>query len=535
MGGGSKLLRLAAVVGLAAATVVVTAPIASAAPLCANDLGAHTLTVTPQNGGGMTIRANGIWLDANDVDCIQLNNINTVFIDMTPFPASRVTFDLSFGALAPGFTDEGNGTSEIEFQLLGMSTGSSVKVIGTSSGDGIKLGRFVDHLNQTTVGQINLNALAEPSGQDADVTFQAFPDKVLVEPGGGNDTVAGTGAAALSGVFTLPIEITDTAGGEDHYTGGLGNDLIVDQLQSFVPDAWSGGAGTDTLQLGGGSGQVASITLDDVANDGIDCPGVSCAGANAGADFENVTGGPANETIAGTAGANVLTGGGGTNVLQGLDGNDTLRANQQGVDDFNGGSGRDTLTFQDYSLGFGTTVTMDGQANDGLAGHQTSNVRSDLEIVFGTTSSDVLTGNGRRNTFIGLSGNDQLFGKAGKDLLVPSDHDDTISGGKGLDTLSYKGNILPLTISAAAGQASGNGFDTFTGIEQIIGGQGNDGYFGSAGNDVFKAGPGNDTLNGGTGNDSLYGQQGDDSFDGGDGTDTCAQGPGSGTVVNCEA
>ena len=128
-----------------------------------------------------------------------------------------------------------------------------------------------------------------------------------------------------------------------------------------------------------------------------------------------------------------------------------------------------------------------------------------------------------------------MFGKAGKDLLVPSDHDDTISGGKGFDTLSYKGNILPLTISAAAGQASGNGFDTFTGIEQIIGGQGNDGYFGSAGNDVFKAGPGNDTLNGGTGNDSLYGQQGDDSFDGGDGTDTCAQGPGSGTVVNCEA
>ncbi len=535
MGGGSTPLRLAAVVVLTATTVVVSAPMASAAPLCANDLANHTLTATPQNGGGMTLQAHSGWLSVNDVDCIQLNNVNTVFVDLAPFPASRVTFNLSFGPLAPGFTDEGNGTSEIEFQLLGLGGGSSVRVIGTGGGDGIKLGQFVDHLNQTTVGQINLNALAEPTGQDADVTFQSFPDKVLVEPGLGNDTVAGTGAAALSGIFPRPIEITDTGGGEDHYTGGSGNDLIVDQLQSFVPDAWAGGGGTDTLQLGGGSGLAASITLDGIANDGIDCPGASCAGANAAADFENVTGGPANETIAGTAGPNVLIGGAGSNVLQGLGGNDTLRANQQGIDDFSGGTGRDTVTFMDYSLGFGTTVSLDNKANDGLVGHLTSNVRGDNEIVIGTGSSDVLVGNKRRNTFMGSTGNDTLSGKGGKDKLLPDGHDDTISGGKGFDTLSYANAVLPLTISVGVGQANGDGFDTFDTIEQILGGQGNDLYFGSDGNDVFKAGGGNDTINGSAGNDALYGQAGDDSIDGGIGTDTCDQGPGAGTVVNCEA
>jgi Ca2+-binding RTX toxin-like protein len=133
------------------------------------------------------------------------------------------------------------------------------------------------------------------------------------------------------------------------------------------------------------------------------------------------------------------------------------------------------------------------------------------------------------------AGNEELFGKAVRDTLMPQDHDDTISGGKGFDTLSYKTFVLPLTISVVGGTVSGAGFDTFSTIEQIVGSQGADSYFGSTGNDVFKAGPGNDTMNGGDGNDGLYGQEGDDSIDGGPGTDTCAQGPGSGTVLNCEA
>jgi Ca2+-binding RTX toxin-like protein len=516
------------------ASLLVGAPAASAAPLCANDLANKTLTATPQNGGGMVIKAASGWLSVNDVSCIQLDAVNTVFIDMAPYPTSRVTFDLTGGPLGPGYAYEGNSSSEIEFQILGFAAGSSIKVNGTGSSDGIGVGQHLDKFAGITVGQINLNALVDGSSLDPDVTFQSFPDKVIIDAGDGGDTVSGTGGGGLTGVFIRPIEIADIGNGEDHFTGGSGNDLIEGALAGFTPDAFSGGAGTDTLQLEGGSGSSASITLDGVANDGIDCPGANCANANVSADFEHVIGGPASETIVGTANADVLEGGGGTNVLQGGDGDDTLLANQQGVDDFSGGAGRDTVTFIQYWLGYGTTVTLDDVANDGLSAHQTSNVRSDVEVVAGTGTADSLTGNDGRNTLSGSSGNDQLFGLGGMDTLIPAQNDDTVSGGKGKDTLSFATSFVPITIYSGSGNALGDGTDSFTSIQRFIGSPQADTFNGGTKNDVFRAGAGNDTLNGGDGNDTLKGQAGDDTFDGGNGTDVCSQGAGTGSKVNCE-
>jgi hypothetical protein len=534
-GGTGKAVRLCAAALVAFASVSVAAP-ASAAALCQVDLGAHTLTATAQNGGPLIFKAASGWLSVADVNCIQLNNVNTVFIDMSPFSYARVQFDLSGGAFGPGFTDEGNGSSEIEFQISGMSTGSSVAVLGTDSSDGIGIGQHTDKFAGTTVGQINLNSIADGSLLDPDVTFlyPSFPDKVVVDTKDGFDRVLGTGGGGITGTFTRPIEIATSGGGEDHFVGGSNNDTIEATLGSFVPSSWSGGAGADVLKFEGSGGTSASLTMDDVANDGIDCPGVSCAGANVSSDFEHVIGGGANETIVGTPNADVLEGGGGTNVLQGGDGNDTLYANQQGIDDFSGGAGRDTVSFLNYSLGYGTTVTQDNVANDGLVGHLTSNVRSDNEIVIGTSAADAITGSGGRNVLYGGSGNDQLSGLGGRDTLYPMGNDDSSNGGSGADTLRFDTSVLPITLSATAGTASGDGSDTFSSVEKIVGSQGADNFFGSANKDTFLGAGGNDTLKGAAGDDVLKGQAGDDSIDGGDGTDTCSQGAGAGTIVNCE-
>jgi serralysin len=534
-GGSSTALRVVTVSTLVVGSLLAGASAASAAPLCQNDLANHTLTATPQNGGGMMIKAASGWLSVNDVSCIQLDAVNTVFVDMSPYSYSRVTFDLTGGPLAPGYTNEGNGSSEIEFQILGLATGSSIKVIGTGGNDGIGIGQYFNKFTSTLTGQINLNSLVDGSSRDPDVTFQSFPDKVIVDVGDAGDTVSGTGGGGLTGTFSKPIEIADSGAGEDHFTGGSADDLIEGVQQSFTPDTYAGGAGIDTLRLEGGSGASASITLDGVANDGIDCPGASCSGANVTPDFEHVIGGAANETIVGTANADILEGGAGTNVLQGADGNDTLLADQQGIDDFSGGLGRDTVTFVQYSLGYGTTVTQDDVANDGLAAHQTSNVRSDIEIVVGTGTADSLTGNAGRNTLNGSSGNDQLFGLGGQDTLIPAGNDDASSGGPGRDTLSFATSFPPITIYVVSGNASGDGADTFTSVEVFIGSPQADAFNGGAKNDEFRAGAGNDTLNGGGGNDTLKGQADNDNFDGGAGTDVCSQGAGTGSKVNCEA
>ncbi|MEO1190699.1 MAG: S8 family serine peptidase [Pseudomonadota bacterium] len=82
-------------------------------------------------------------------------------------------------------------------------------------------------------------------------------------------------------------------------------------------------------------------------------------------------------------------------------------------------------------------------------------------------------------------------------------------------------------LGAGAGQIDGRAL-RFSGIEDVIGGDGNDSLLGSAtgnhligarGDDDLRAGDGNDHLVGETGADSLRGQSGDDSLYGGSGSD----------------
>ncbi|GAB5454741.1 MAG: hypothetical protein Hens2KO_09700 [Henriciella sp.] len=151
----------------------------------------------------------------------------------------------------------------------------------------------------------------------------------------------------------------------------------------------------------------------------------------------------------------------------------------------------------------------------------TINALAGDDVVDGLAGNDTLSGAEGNDTLLGGAGNDTLNGNAGNDTLQGGDGDDTllggggtdvIDGGAGSDTNSFADIAQDTTADIAAGTASYGGVsETFTNIENLTGGAGNDNLSGDGGAN---------TLTGGAGDDVLAGRGGVDVIDGGDGNDT---------------
>ena len=179
-----------------------------------------------------------------------------------------------------------------------------------------------------------------------------------------------------------------------------------------------------------------------------------------------------------------------------------------------------------------------------MKGDDTISVGEGNDVVYGDAGDDVVDGEVGNDVLFGGSGDDALVGGSGDDILVGGVGDDELDGGDGIDTVSYLAGLSDTTgveVDLSAGIASGeeSGADTLTGIENVIGGKGDDKLTGddaanlldgSAGNDTLDGGAGNDTLLGGAGNDVLTGGDGDDVLQGGEGNDTIAGGAGFDTL-----
>jgi Ca2+-binding RTX toxin-like protein len=445
-------VALAVFVGISA----VSLPSASAAPLCALNSAAHSLAITAQPSARVTIAAKAPYLTVNDVACALLTEVNSVSIDMAPSPSSLLIFDLHPGPLGPGFTDEGNGSSEIEFQISGMTSATDVDVSGSPAGDWLRAGQFLNKITGVVTGQLNLNGFVDGATQDVDVSFTSFPGRVELFGSDGNDTLSGTGVGVFqTGAYGGSMRELDGLGA-DQLVGGSGNDQIsTDNLAGDTGNTFSGGPGTDTFSTGGSSGENAAIRLDGVANDGLDCPGGACAGNNVAGDFEILRGSVSDDYIVGDADAEVISGEGGIDIIKGLGGNDTLRnltddrfpgrpnalyggpgddqlfGSAGTADTFQGGRGVDTVSFG--ALPSGVVVTLDGLPNDGTAGMD-ADVGDDIERIIGSAFEDTLTGNEGDNTLLGGPGPDHLFGLEGNDTLSGQGGGDGLDGGPGTDT-----------------------------------------------------------------------------------------------------
>ncbi len=145
----------------------------------------------------------------------------------------------------------------------------------------------------------------------------------------------------------------------------------------------------------------------------------------------------------------------------------------------------------------------------------------------------------------GGAGNDGLFGGqdasdltvasggSGNDYFQEGPGTDTFDGGAGVDTVTYQSATSAVHVSLATigPQITGDGTDTLTGIEKVVGsnfsdtlvaGAGGSALNGAGGNDVLIGGPGADVLNGASGNDRLTGGAGPDLMTGLSGSDVFA-------------
>ena len=453
-------------------------------------------------------------------------------LDLVDYYASTagVTIDLVAGTGSGGWAE---GDRFIGVEIVAGSTHGDV-LRGSNAGDVIRGGDG----NDTIFGGDGDDFLY---GGDGDDVMFGGAGNDLLDGGRGADTMDGgtdgdiVDYSASPGAVLVDLVLQTAFGGfatgdiiigfESAY-GGQGNDtLIGNHLANLLvgragDDSLFGGLGNDTLR-----GDTGSDTLDggegtaDVLDYSTSTLGVSVdlatnavSGGDATGDvisnLEHVFGGSGNDTLRGNGIANRLEGRDGDDLLDGRDGADTLR----------GGNGTDTL--------------IGGAGDDLLEGG------GDSDSLYGGDGNDSAAGAGGNDLLSGGLGNDTLLGDAGNDVLVGGAGADSLAGGDGIDTADYSGSTSGVSIDLVSGvgtlgDAEG---DRLSGIENLLGGSGNDVLRGNgdanllqgnAGKDSLSGGAGNDTLDGGLGDDSLSADAGDDSLAGQDGHDSMWGGAGN--------
>ncbi|MDB5540942.1 MAG: hypothetical protein JWQ89_2669 [Devosia sp.] len=154
------------------------------------------------------------------------------------------------------------------------------------------------------------------------------------------------------------------------------------------------------------------------------------------------------------------------------------------------------------------------EGDDGLAGDDLLFGDAGNNILRGGAGDDEIHGDAGNDVISGASGNDRIFGDAGNDILdggegddimsggdgndliADGSGDDQIDGGEGEDVLDLSATTLGVLVDLDTGAVSGVeiGSDTIAGIEQVLGG---------AGDDIFVLGAESVQIVGGDGDD-LY-------------------------------
>lgn len=253
-------------------------------------------------------------------------------------------------------------------------------------------------------------------------------------------------------------------------------------------------------------------------------------------------------TIVGTNRRDVLRGTSGPDVIVAKGGNDTIFG-RGGGDRICAGDGNDEVL-----AGGGADMVSGGAGRDFIDGGGGADLLQGdggADDIFGWTGNDVLQGGGGSDLLFGEDGNDRLLGGGGNDFLLGGQGDDQYDGGAGLfDLASFQflgadglagGGQEGVVANLADGTATGEGNDTLTNIEGLVGSDLDDVLTGDDGENGLIGRLGSDTIAGGAGDDFLHGgvpfseepDPGNDFGDGGDGFDECVDFD-LGKVQNCE-
>ena len=212
-----------------------------------------------------------------------------------------------------------------------------------------------------------------------------------------------------------------------------------------------------------------------------------------------------------------------TGFVSGQDGDDTFFANYSGVGlsriTYDGGAGLfDTM---DYSFRpAGVEASLDNVANDSGTGHR-DNVQSTVESLVGSRGFDTLIGSGANNVIDGGLGNDTIRALGGSDKFLTStraDGSDSISGGSGVDVISYQNRgrgVSVKTDNVAEDGESGEFDNVGADVEHLIGTEFEDTLFGGSSANTFEGRGGGDFIFGAGGPDLIFAGTGADRVFGG--------------------
>jgi len=475
-----------------------------------------------------------------------------------------VTVNLSTGSAS----NDGDGGSDTLSNIENV-TGSAYAdtITGDSSANILSGGAGDDTLSggngdDTLIGGAGNDALNGGSGNDW-VSYADATSGVTVDLGAGTATGGGGSDTLISIENAIGSNYADTITGtsSNNIIYGLGGDDTLTGIGSN--DTLVGGQGNDTLD-GGTNTDTADYSSDPA---GIVADLSAGTATDGWGDTDTLS---SIETVNGSAFDDSLTGSSGNDTLNGGDGNDTIEGGA-GIDILNGGNGIDILTYAHASSGITINLSIAGSQTTGGAGTDTV---SNFENLIGSAYNDTLTGDSGNNLIQGGAGNDSLDGGAGTDTVsyadatsavtyslnlgsaqntggagtdtvvnfenvIGSAYNDTltgssgnnvINGGGGSDTVDYSAVTNAVTVDLSVGTATGDGSDTLTSIENIVGSAYTDTLTGSSNNNIIHGGDGDDTIYGNDGNDTIYGDAGNDYIDGGLGGDTIYGGDGNDTI-----
>ncbi|MBI5136683.1 MAG: hypothetical protein HZA24_05010, partial [Nitrospirae bacterium] len=369
--------------------------------------------------------------------------------------------------------------------------------------------------------RVDYSALADPMtvvmGQDASnvevIVGNGVNHALTGGPSGSAWVIGGPGTGTVDGA---------AFSGFVSFAGGVGNDSFT-LAGGSVAGTLDGGLGADTL------------AADNVANTwaitGAGSGTVQGVGAFAG--MENLTGGTQGDTftLAGGGVTGTIAGGAGSDHLIAADTANTWTVTGAGsgtVTGSGGFSGMERLTggAQDDTVTFGASGSLPGLFDAGAQAVadsvNVSAVTAPVAVVVGSNFGgfESYTGDGVNdglfvgdgaNTWtltgagaggvggIAFSGIAHLNGGAGADTfnLAGGGVTGVIAGGGGSDVLRG-GDVTRVWTLTGPGGGALSGTGGFTGMEQLVGGAGDDAF-------TLAGGTLSGTLDGGTGNDTLMG------------------------------
>jgi Ca2+-binding RTX toxin-like protein/subtilisin family serine protease len=435
-------------------------------------------------------------------------------------------------------SDVANGdaltVSDILLRTYGSPTSNDRYIYTNEYSDYASIGGHVTTVNDTNGGIDTVNASAVTSGSvirldgiagAIDGVLTTFVGMENAIGGDGADTIAGNLLSNLlfgmrGSDFLYGYDGTDTLNGGDggdNLSGGLGADNHI------------GGndAGIDYARYDDANYGNLTIRLDGVANVGAAAVGDTYVG------IEGLVGGLGADTVVGNASTNYLFGGGSADSVYGQGGADYLNGGAGG-DNLWGGAGADQhiggddagvdyARYDDANWG-NLTVRLDAPASN-VGAVAVGDTYTGIEGLVGGLGNDTVVGNGLANYLFGGGGSDNIYGQAGADYLSGGLGTNNLWGGAGADQhvggtgVDYAryddANWGNLTIRLDAPSFNTGAVavgDTYTGIEGLVGGLGNDYVFGNASNNYLFGGGGNDYIDGRAGNDYLNGGAGADRF-----------------------